>query len=218
MSFKDLLICHYDEFENSVTRLYRDFDASPAFRDYFLENPTNAISKSMFPDLAPLSQADISAGNKLLYSLLSNPKFAQWAKRFEHQLYDSLKFAEASDDPEVLKQVVARIDKKKLYKDIVEGIQEFGDVESLSAILGRPRSPAGTEVGKVASMPHLDVAVEIEILIYAVAVAAVFIIPVDVFFAPATAGVSRDDLHRISNVLAVELKRRATDERIGGRL
>jgi hypothetical protein len=139
MGADDLLILDYDEFASGVEKLYHELDSSPAFREYFSSNPASALHHTLFPEREPIDESLISYGNRLLFALLSNPKFERWSRDYSVKLEARFR---VSDDPETLKQAVLGLDREELYRDVVSGIQENGDLETFYALLTAPRGRA----------------------------------------------------------------------------
>ena len=124
-------------------------------------------------------------------------------------------------------------DKKELYTEVIKAIMEHGDIETMFSLIVADRSEGETDI----SMPSLaketnivpsfvrrtpgEMYVEVETVVYAVALAAVFGVVTIIVLAHTPKPVhnlSRIDLQQISSVLAEELSTRDAAIRKSGAL
>lgn len=183
MRSDELLILNYGGFTDKVGGFYRDLNDSEALRELFLKDPAGILSRRLFADssLQLLTAARINQANRLLFSLLSNAKFLAWAREYEKALrerYQSPKRPKkaAGDEDEATKTLVAKLDRAELYRDLVKATMEFADLEWFySRMVLDPDRSAPVSPLPVPALLSMDPVVCVEVAVYAVAVAAVFI-------------------------------------------
>lgn len=224
MRADELLILNYRNFSERVGNLYSQLDKSTAMKELLSKNPVGLINKFLFSEYN-VSAGEINQGNRLLFSLLSNPKFLKWSERFEEQIKEELKQIPEKeyDENERVKMLFAKLDRSKLYQQLAQATLEFGDFETIySIIIKDPDSfrrrdfldwenilhpPQPPHPVIVVGCDMADVAVEIETFIYAVAAVAVAAVAVVVVVAgaliPANVKetLTREDLQRVTNYI-----------------
>jgi len=151
---------------------------------------------------------------------LSNPKFIEWSKGFQERIEGQIRAISESEDPvEALKLRTTTLDRGEFYREIVRAAQEFGDFEWFYSRMVKDTEPIQSpgDFQLEARLPN-DIAVCIEILIFAVAIAAVFIAVVPGIAVSREEWLSRHDLQKVSGFLAERLTARAQELRQTGAL
>jgi hypothetical protein len=241
MRADDLLILDYGDFSERAQELYERMNDSPHIRERLVKDPAGAVNEMLLQGtVTPPSRGTINQANRLLYSLLSNQEFMEWSQSYQEKIQEQLRqIAEEHDSEEAFKLLVERIDRSELYREITEAILEHADREILYSIIAidpddprppwpwpprpdpwpgpgpRPWPGPGPDPGPL--LPRAAVAVDIEVLIYAVAAVAVFAVAVAAVVAGAVReGLSREDLFRLSNSLTEQLQARGQELREQG--
>ncbi|GEM_PF-2659665 len=241
MRADDLLVLDYAGFSRHTALFYKKLEAA-SFRELFVRDPAGVLFDSLFPGYKSPTPGKINQANRMLFSLLSNPKFMDWSKGFQKKLEETAQRAAPQEKPgEAIKLYTVQVDRAKLYQEILEATRSFADVEFFhSAFIADPDdNPCGTVPRPIplpnppqppvpwpdiSIMPRFggneDVAVEVETLIYAVAVAAVAVVVTVVAVAgmPAVEILSRQDLAKVTGIAAEHLQARAQGLRESGKL
>jgi hypothetical protein len=208
MGANKLLLLRAPKIHEDLGGLLERLDQEPALRDLYLRDPAGVIQKFVFPDQGGVPSAEIARGNRLLYSLLSNTEFVQWAQEYEQGLILEAQEATSIEDPAAaLNAYLTIVDRSRLHADLAEAVARTADAEVIGALTWRPDLP---KVGATRLPIAADIAVDIETFIYAVAVAAVFAVAVGVVFIGVVPEqpdrlLSRADLLNVANQLSEDL-------------
>ena len=112
MNANELLILNQGNFLGGVEELYRQLNSSPAFREQFLLDPAGVLSLTVFTEFESPTVGAINQANRILFSLLSNPKFREWAHGFQQRISAQIdEAAQSADRVEAIKMIVARLDR-----------------------------------------------------------------------------------------------------------
>ncbi|MGG1153047.1 hypothetical protein [Bacillus wiedmannii] len=236
MREKKQLVLNISNLTEKADKFYRQMDTSLKYRETFLRDPVGILSKDLLGGTCNNESIWISKMNRLLFALLSNTKFMEWAKDFENDVQSKINAAVNSDDPKIAeKELAAHLNRTYYYRKIVQAMFDSLDVETYEALLNLGRdssrtSPAdqdvkfnvkynGTDQISISLDPSIsslaeksmgDVTVCVYIAVYAVAAIAVFA------FATAAVAImevpkmlSRTDLQRITSFVTKELTQRS---------
>lgn len=221
MGANKLLILRAPQVNESLHALLDRLDNDAALRRLYVSDPAGVIQKFVFPDQTGVPAAEISRGNRLLYSLLSNEAFVEWAREYEQQLLaDAREATQLEDEAAALNAYLTIVDRSKLHADLAEAVARVADGDLIAALTWRPDLP---RVGATRLPIAADVAVDIETFVYAVAVAAVFAVAVAAVFLGAVPeraerAISRVDVQAVANQISAELTTRASAVREAGAL
>jgi len=224
MGATDLLVLRRADVDERFSSLSQRLVDDPGLRELYVRDPARVILKTVFPDNR-IPAAEINRGNRVLYALLSNDDFMEWAQQYESDLLRRAQESSQEQDPEAaLRGYMAAMDRGALHRDLVEAVAAHADPELIAALTWRPDirnriSDAASEIG-AARLPEMDVAVDIETFVYAVAVAAVFAVAVGVVFIGAQPDdvMSRLDVQTVARQLASRLRDHGQDLRQAGAL
>jgi hypothetical protein len=215
-----LLILKAPTIQEDLHKLLERLESDPGLRRLYLNDPAGVIQKLVFPDQQAVPSAEINRGNRLLYAILTNEAFLQWARDYEERLISEAREATQIEDPaRALNAYLTIMDRSRIHQDLADAVGRTADAEMIAALTWRPDLP---RVGNARLPIAADVAVDIETFIYAVAVAAAFAVAfAAVFFAapiPARADqvVSRIDVQAVANQLNDALAQRAGEVRASG--
>ena len=230
MRSEEMLVLNYRNFSSRLESLFGSLGKSPAALESFARDPAGVFGKHVFPE-HNVSAGELNQANRVLFSLLSNPRFLDWSKKFEQKIRDQLKkVGKKVDSAEAIKQLTATLDRAELYKEIAKATLSFADLELIYSmtvidpdvirgVLRDPFPPIGPDP---LGCDLASVAVEIETFVYAVAAVAVFVVAVAaVAVIPAASvleNVSREDLRRVSNFMTTQLLAHANEVRLSGSL
>jgi hypothetical protein len=205
MNADELLVLNYAGFRHHVADFYARLNESAAFRELFVRDPSGAMAQTIFPGYLRFQAGHINQANRLLFSLLSNPRFVEWAEEYQTQLEQqaSEAFGDIEDAEERMKAFLVTLDRGAVYSHVSDAVPRFVDREMAHALfISEPGlgyampDPDGPVECKEPTVPGKDgypfpkicaepkppapgpgsVAVEIETFVYAVAVAAVAVV------------------------------------------
>ncbi|MGX1913635.1 hypothetical protein ACWIID_33050 [Streptomyces phaeochromogenes] len=217
MGVNDLLILRAADLDARLTALGDKLGSDRTFRELYVNDPARVILKSVFPDQS-VPAAEVNRGNRLLYALLSNERFTTWAQQYSAELVQKANEVTRESDPEkALREYLAVTDREKIHREVATAVAGLADKELIAALTWRP-DPESIGVTRVA-----DVAVDVEVLIYAVAAVAVFVAAVAAVALAESAtqaeiGVSRIDVQRVVTQLTERLAERGQELRDSGAL
>lgn len=124
MTDNDLLILRDVDVSKRIESLLASLSKSDSFQRSFVESPVETIAATVFPE-REISAGDVDEGSRLLVSLLKNERFREWIRQFEiEQLKPAVQFAEDRESQEV---DPGRDSRQELYRDLVAGVQRYGD-------------------------------------------------------------------------------------------
>ncbi len=160
--------------------------------------------------------AKINQANRLLFSLLSNPKFQEWGAQFAQKRQQEIEQIQSEyhiqDAEDARNLFLVKLDRSKIYREIAEAFVSFSDIETIYSMLTIDHIktvPQRLLPGTISDYAY-DVAVDIETFIYAVAALAVFVAGVIALVVGVlTRNISRDDLLKVSHIMVEELNARA---------
>lgn len=212
MGANSLLILQVPQLNQRLTSLLTQIHTDPSLSDLYINDPVGVIQKSIFPEETNIPPAEIHRGNRLLFSLLSNKNFLDWAQNYENQLIKQAEAATKLDDPDqALNSYLVTVDRNKIHQDLAAAVAKFADPELIASLTwkGSGTNPA-------------DIAVDTETFVYAVAVLAVFAVGVMVLFAGRLpvmmdgAVLTRVDLANVANQLSEQLIAHANTVKASG--
>jgi hypothetical protein len=159
---EDLLIFKEDNLRRSMGALFALLRKDDEIRRQFFEDPTRVIIAAILPKGAEMPpEQQISEGNRLLFSLLANDGFRQWASEFQTKL---------SADIESGLLVPGEIDKKVLYEEVAKAFVEYGDKNLIASLAVQPDKPP------VCSVTHVSTCIEISVVVAALLIAVITMI------------------------------------------
>lgn len=213
MRSDDLLVLRYDDLSARSTAFYQKLAESPAFRALFLKDPAGTASAMLLPDDEQPPPGQIRRANRLLFALLSNPGFMEWAAGFQSGLRERVG---AEDLPEAERRKLAAVtlDRAAVYREIIDAMVEHMDAEMLASLLAGGSAGAA---GVAARPPDRQLPVAV------LDTPAVIIAPYNLWVVIEVAGsvvdaVSRVDLERAAAFLSEEVPARAREVRASGAL
>jgi hypothetical protein len=222
----ELLILNYDGFNDRVEALFEQLTTSPSARELFLKDPASLVAKVVLPSGDQPRAAELAQANRILFSLLSNPKFIAWAKEFREELDSEIKQAAELDDPaEALKHLAVVLDRPEIYRRITSAAVKYCDKELMHNLLlpgpltrgaTNPAQPALSEA-QLRRDDNVFVLASAVVAIFAVAlgVGVVFLV-LGAEYAPE--GISRQDLRTVSTLISKDLAARAKAAKRSGAL
>jgi len=195
MKTESLLLLKHNSFRQETKALFDLLSSSPMARESFFNNPSG-VMRAMFTfthsDLE--TTQDDSAANRLLFSIVSNPKFFEFLERHQN-----------STDPRLtgLIETLPAIgtwqlgDKAQILKEFTAAFAECGDKEILEGLL--------TADGVLAGSPDLSPIIVL-VLLVVVGVIAVFALAVDHHAVPTGPSVTAAEMRSLAEALAMQAK------------
>ena len=211
MRADEYLVLHYDKLSEGVQAFFERLEASAAFRELFLNDPAGTMSEVILGGQP--SGADLNQANRLLFALLGNRGFMEWAADYQRGLANRVP---PDGGAEGVKLAAATVDRSQLYGDLVRAIVEHADLETMYSVVVR-----GDEVATLARpAPQPDVAVYTETFIAGYVVALFFLVVTQIDVTPAAPpeSISRVDLERVAGLVAERLTAQAHQLREDGAL
>jgi len=152
MRAEELLILNYRGYSPRLEGLFQKLHTALSFREIFVKDPAGVFGKEVFPE-HHLSPGQINQGNRLLFSLLSHPKFLEWRKRFAEKIQDQVKEVGEKENPaEAARRLIARRDRSQVYKEIAQASLEFVDLAIIHS-------------GRIKNLDRIDLALQPDHLI-----------------------------------------------------
>jgi hypothetical protein len=240
MRAEDRLVLNIDDFSQRTTSLFQRMNESLAFRQLFIKDPSGILAETMLPSQQMPASA-VNQANRLLYSLLSNAQFMEWARNYQTQLVEQVRDAmiregaegSAEDPRELAKLMAVTFDRQRVYGDLTNAILEHvdrellysllvadSDIEEARSVLESVPSGSDRNVPSVVTETlavHFDVAVSAFYVLFFMVLTQVDLTPVNPNLVPEDA-VSRVDLQRLSDLVADRLRERGEELRASGEL
>lgn len=130
-NYKDLLKFSKPELADGIGRMLSSLESKSSVDELSL-NPTGVISKH-FPELTGKLSADkMSDANRLIFSIMANDSFRNWASDYQEKLRVDFSLKGAKS-----------LDKDKVKKDFAKAILESGDEDIVYALLNQQHRPDG---------------------------------------------------------------------------
>jgi hypothetical protein len=209
-----LLIIHAAETRQKMNDLLERMEADQAMRQLFVSDPTRVIKEFIVPEAGDVPAAEVSRGNRLLFSLLSNDGFMAWAAEFERNLRAQATEAMQLDDPaEALRAYLASTDRNRLHSDLAAGVARFADQELIANLLVTPASSSAVLVVPIVAIDSV-----IAVIAAFTVVGLLVALTVAAETAEGSVLVSRLDLATVANQLGQQLAARAAELRQQGGL
>jgi|ERR1017187_631193 hypothetical protein len=130
------MVLTYEHFSERIGALYVDLRQSAAEQAQFITNPARMISERIFDGRKLDAPETSERANLVLCALLGNSEFHKWIAEYELKLVRQLGIAKAQHGcNQAMRLGLMILDKRRLFKDLAEGLKEFGDTELFRAIL-----------------------------------------------------------------------------------
>ena len=207
------LVLHYDRLSERVQSFFDQLEGSASFREVFLRDPAGTMSEALLDGQA--SGAEVNQANRLLFALLGNRGFMEWAASYQQRLLEQS--AGDGGNAEQFKLAAATVDRSRIYGDLVKAIVDHVDLETMYSMVvsGDTRASIAR-----APAPSPEVAVYTETFIAGYVVALFFLVVTQIDVTPAapTESLTRLDLERVSGFVAERLAAQAQELRETGAL
>ena len=159
MRIDDQLLFEHERFKERVNSLYKKLE-DPSVLKAFINNPTESLSNELFPeDSNKLSSQNISNTNRLLFSILSNKQFFDWALKYQNELANK---RESDGD--------IKEDQNKVLQDIAEAFVRYGNKELIMSLMlfnnknfgVKPPNPNTPDIG----FYYVSLSVDVNVIAY----------------------------------------------------
>jgi hypothetical protein len=216
MDPEGLLIIDGARTRQQMTDLLQRMEADPALRRLFVTDPAGVLREFLLPAVS-VPAAEVSRGNRLLYSLLSNEPFMAWAGEYERGLLARARAALQGEDRwQAMNAFVAATDRGQLRDDLAAAVARYADKELVANLMWRTERLSAREPGVAVAAATWILLVAV-VAIAAVAVAAVFAgVPVAVALEDGL--IDRADLLAVANQVSAQLAVQAAEARQAGAL
>ena len=137
MANTDLLVFDYEKLDERSIHLFDQLKRSEVLRAEFISNPAGVLGREVLQGRKLTSPLEIDQANRLLFSLLSNPRFWVWAGRYQRRIWAELRRAniKGRTPAEVKRLALLILSKRRIYHDLAVGMREFGDAELYRALI-----------------------------------------------------------------------------------
>lgn len=217
----DLLLLRFPSYSTQITAFFQRIQNEPSLTQMFARNPVGVLRQLVLPTEPQLSSDVLSRENRLLFSLLSNRGFRDWANRYQRdfenratQLYPDFTREEA------FKALAVQTPREEIYRSAAEAAASFVDRDILYSMIEN-HSVVLAPHAEAALIPSPAAAPVFIILVVVLLVAGVYtVIPVDGLESDGLRldGLSRVDLKRISGGLLDALQNHAEMLKTEGKL
>lgn len=127
---KQLLIENKD-LPKKVNQLLEKVSENEDALNEFVKNPVQVILEELPTEIGyNITKANISDGNKLVFSILSNAKFRNWL--IEYQKGAEIEMSKPTNSEKSIDEIFS---KDKILEDLSSAIFEYGDKEIFKSIL-----------------------------------------------------------------------------------
>jgi hypothetical protein len=132
----DYLVANGISLRKRVSELFDQLEQDRELAKVFIQNPIVVLQSKVFPEFPVADETSVNAANQLLFSVLTNERFMQWAKKYQKSLMAH--YNKTGEIP----------DKRELLQTVARGIIEHGDPKILTDLLDLSQtSTAATSVG-----------------------------------------------------------------------
>lgn len=223
MSVQKPLVLNISDLTAKVYNFYHKMDTSKTYRDRFLLDPMETLSKDIPRGTFSKGAIRLSKTNRLLFELLSNKKFMEWTKGFERDIESKINATlTANESTKAQMELASYLNQNYFYCEIAHAMFECIDLETFQSLFKRPLDPTirsvedltlsedspVTAVSDPLLINQLKHYAQTEILLLFVVAVFVFVAYTDVMIQSPDL-MSRTDLRRISNIMIKELTKRA---------
>jgi len=80
MARSDLLLLNYDHLDTRTEAYFASLKASPERFGRFAASPAGEIAHAVFGGKAKIPPQEIDRANRIVFALLSNPRFIAWTR------------------------------------------------------------------------------------------------------------------------------------------
>jgi hypothetical protein len=219
----ELLVFKYDAFKYGLARLYDALSTSEAHREAFIRNPADYLTSSLLPESDSLTRAQLSSANRLIFALLSNPHFMDWAREFQSEIRTNVQAATSvEDEEERLRLMTVLLDRTEVRRRMAEGIRDHGDIEGIAALLELPAGPS-PQLPRTWAVDETFAVNQYVAIDFAFGFFVVAIVVTQIDFTPmppepADRLVNRAELQQVTTALAASLEEHASEIRNAGGL
>jgi hypothetical protein len=220
----------YEGLGDRLVGLFRDLESNPDMRARFVADPVSMLDGIVAGASSPATQGTI---NRVLYSVLGNPEFMDWATRWAEERAGDIEVSDESGS----RTLSLRGDRERLFREVAGAIIQFGDREAFGNLIGvdmatldsaftegddgQPLAGRGLRPLKLPPLPkpvNVNVNFNFNITATIVVVAlAIAVIPVVVVGLAPAQPLGRAELRQVTELLADELVAHARDQLGEGR-
>ena len=203
-SLDNALILKSSKIKPKVIKFLVNLQKDKKLANRFIKNPVQVLD-----EIGELPKgADVSASNRLLFSLLSNKSFINWAN-----LYSRKVVKEMGENPSLEK-----IRLEKVYIEMMKGISKYADKELMISIFG-DRETVRKKILELTDTPESSgVCVALVVWLAVVVLPVLVLLHEPVERSPTSRFLGRDDLAQLVDALNAKLKETSEDERKKGNL
>jgi hypothetical protein len=141
------LVLRNEDWAAKTEMFYKELKADEGLQREFINNPAELIAKRFLPPnvLPGISPQRISTANRVLYSVVANDGFRNWAQSYQARIEE-----------------VGWVDKAQIVKDFSSAIVHYGDVAFVQALMEGTASEGGGP-SKISVLYVYDIVVAIEV-------------------------------------------------------
>src|SRR5262249_52166614 len=133
---EQLFLLRLPDYSPRIVEFLHRIDREPALSELFTRNPVGVLQEAVFPERQLLPADVLSRENRLLFALLSNRGFRDWAKRYQTAFEERAKNTYPNLVPdEAYIAYAGHISREEVYKDIAEAALSFIDRETLYLLI-----------------------------------------------------------------------------------
>lgn len=198
MARSEALLLTYQNLDARTQDFYASLKTSPERFGRFAASPAGEIAHALFDGRVKLPPQEIDRANRIVFALLSNPRFISWSRDYQRRLLKDIgrKALTARTRHDAKRTLFQMLGKRRIFLDFAKGMKDFGDEELFYAMgLKAP----GVDLGSI-FQPDGEVDVTF-VLIQSVVVFVQTIVTVDQTFAvhQGTVTENRADVHGVSH-------------------
>lgn len=169
-NYKSFLRFTRPELTTGLNRLISSLESKEA-TDLFVSNPVGMLSQHFPETIGKVNVDKISEANRLVFSIMANDKFRDWAVEYSNNIKQKFTLDDAK-----------KLDKSKLRMDLAKAILDSGDKEIIYSLLGEQTRHDGLTTEDMQS--RIDSVVTVETAIAVIAVAVIHVVVTAIDFTP----------------------------------
>ena len=176
------LVLNYHDLAKKTENLYEELRRSQAKRELFVRDPAAVLSARVFDGKDLKRPARLDATNRVIFSLLSNPKFFAWARAYEQRIFRELsKAGIRKDTAENRRKAYLILGRRRIFRDMAEGLAKYGDPELFRSLIAVDQASLFAQVDDGDFVPHIAFIDSIFAINTGVAINNVFILHNSIF-------------------------------------
>lgn len=136
MPRSDLLLLNYDLLDSKTESYFDALKGSPERFGRFMADPAGELTAALFEGKAKVPPQEIDRANRIVFALLSNPRFIAWARDYQRSLIAEVgrQALAAPTRRDAKRTLFQALGKRRIFLDFARGLKDFGDEQLFYAM------------------------------------------------------------------------------------